>query len=269
MKKTFLTLAIFALFSAQADYVYLNPSKSALSKADWVSFDMSTTESLFESESPIPVKFVKVLSPKGEQVELNKPTTSKTRATFDVKIKEKGTYVARGEGYLIFGKIKKDGKPACFEGTVEMYNQLSDENKKPENFYEYNGQMETFVSYGEPTDQNLAPSSKGLDVKFGKHPNDFYTGEPVELTFMMDGQPKADLGLVVLLGSLDMKSLPEHTKDLKQKQTLQTDKDGKVTVTFPVAGKYVIMSYVQDTNARVKGMERSVIYSVTVDVQPQ
>ena len=94
----------------------------------------------------------------------------------------------------------------------------------------------------------------------GTHPNDLVVGEEATFTLMKDGQPAADMAVIVARGGLRYRDNPEET-------TVRTGADGRFSITWSEAGMYWI-----NTSERAAAVgdapAQSMQYTAVLEVLP-
>lgn len=121
--------------------------------------------------------------------------------------------------------------------------------------------LETFITAGKPTDTVLALSNKGLEMKASVHPNDLFTGEPVDLQFFMDGEAVSGVEVVIIPDGM-------RYRDAQNAIELTSDKNGKIRVDWPQAGRYWLEAEYRDDKAQAPATSRSGKYVATLEVLP-
>src|SRR5690606_15813567 len=113
------------------------------------------------------------------------------------------------------------------------------------------------------TDTALKPANVGLELIPVTHPNDLYAGETSRFRFLLDGQPAANLAVVVQPGGT-------RYRNEQQEQQLKTDANGELSVAWPAAGMYWLEATLQDQKTSVKqAKQRRLSYVATFEVLPQ
>ena len=101
---------------------------------------------------------------------------------------------------------------------------------------------------------------QGLELKPVTHPNDLFAGEAAEFVFLLDGKPAADVEISVIPGG-------NRYRDELGEMKAKTDKDGKVSITWPEAGMYWMEAELTTDNGVSKpATERRASYSATLEV---
>jgi len=126
---------------------------------------------------------------------------------------------------------------------------------------ETDSRMENYVTVGKPT--ALKTNGKGLELVAATHPNDLVTGEPVELTFLVDGKPTEGVEVAIIRSQ-------SRYRNSTDEKTYKTDKHGKLKVTLSEAGMYWLDADFKDNKVSNKiAKERTLAYVITLEVLPQ
>lgn len=288
MKKHAFVLALaFAIpFSAAAHKQWLVPSQATVNGEDvWVTFDGAISNQLFfPDHNPMRLDNVAAIAPDGSKVELQNASTGKYRSTFDLNLKQQGTYrVANvyggvsaswdtAESLAAKEKAKAEGKPLTGPGAPRPGGFLR--NAKPEELAtkipkdaqnvqvnEMIGRVETFVTNGSTSE--IEPVGKGLELVPVTHPNDLFAGEAAQFKLHIDGKPAAGLEVEAIRGDTRFRNAQEEIK-------VTSGADGGFSITFPQAGLYWLEVGTEDANTSVpQAKKRRLSYVVTLEVLPQ
>lgn len=240
-------IAVAAPLSVQAHRMWMIPSATILSGTDnWVTIDAAVSNDLFYADHR-PLQFeAKATAPDGSDVPVENRTVGAVRTTFDVHLKQQGTYRVAIVSDILFGTYQLNGETRSLprsvtEATLQSVlpagatNVLTAENST---------RNEIFVTQGEPTANLFKPTGKGIELVPVTHPNDLVAGEGATFQFLLDGKPGANLPVTVVPGG------KRYREELGE-QRLTTDAQGKVTITWPYAGMY----WVNVTTPRAGGGE--------------
>ncbi|GLP95594.1 DUF4198 domain-containing protein [Paraferrimonas sedimenticola] len=215
--------------------IYTLPSDFTISdaKGDWVSFDVSATNVVFSALKPASAEKVRIFHPDGTSASPDAIIKGKRRSTFDYFFDQAGTYkVVNTFGPSHF-TVYQDGdqrqrlfankaeRDALLPNGAEKVNTLRSERKS-----------ETYVTVAAPNDKTLALSGKGFEMKPHTHPADIIEGEQVTFQYFYNGKPAADIEVVVTPDGV------RYRNDAKM-LNLKTDKDGKVSFTPEMPGRYL------------------------------
>ncbi|TBU98945.1 DUF4198 domain-containing protein [Stutzerimonas kirkiae] len=282
-KWTALALVTCLPFSAQAHRAWLLPSATVLSgEAPWITVDAAVSNDLFYFEHfplrlqgigdlgqeqpgarPRPAAQLQLFAPDGSPAKAENGSIGRYRSTFDVELKQKGTYKIAVANSGLFASWKENGQNQRWMGSAEAFAKAvpakADDLKVSQN----DTRMEVFVTSGNPTETVLKTTGKGLELAPITHPNDLFAGETAEFAFLLDGKPAADVEISVVPGG-------NRYRDDLGEINLKTDAQGKVAITWPTAGMYWLEAELKTTEGVSKpASERRASYSVTLEVLPQ
>jgi uncharacterized GH25 family protein len=265
--KISLLIALSALLVpavSQAARPWLLPSQTVLARSGgWVAVDAAMADDLFSvNQGAMPVDTLLVSGPDGQPVAPQNVTKSRSRSTFDLELRQAGTYRIAVAEDAVTARWEEDGKPKRWRGTpAEMATGIPANAAKLE-VEQTQRRVETFVTVGSPTDVKPA-AGPGIEFKPVQHPNDLYARETAKLRFLVDGKPAADLEVEIIAGGTRYRDAPGE-------MTFKTNKDGEIAVTWPVAGLYWLEASLQDEKATVPGVKkRRASYSATFEVLTQ
>lgn len=221
--------------SAQAHRQWMLPSSTVLSGDEsWVTVDAAVSNDLFYFEhQPMRTDNVKASAPDGSEVAIENAATGRYRSTFDVHLTKQGTYRIASVSQGVIGTYTLNGKQERVpRGTTkENLAKAIPAGATDVRTTETSNRNEVFVTLGAPTDGLFKPTGVGLELAPITHPNDLVAGEAASFRFLLDGKPATDLKVTVIPGGI------RYRDDLGQ-MDLTTDKDGKITITWPEPGLY-------------------------------
>ncbi len=256
-----LSLACAAV-GAQAHNLWLKPSSTVLSKADWVTVDAAVSNDIFFfNHRPLAVDKLTITAPDGSTVQPQNVAKGELRSVFDLKPEKAGTYQLSIVNQGAMGSYKDAaGQMKRLRGTVEDIVKQIPADAKDVMVAESASRIETFVTMGKPSALRL--SGKGLELAPVTHPNDLVVGEEATFAFHVDGKPAANVEVVLV---------PEgkRYRDAVNEIKLVTDAKGQFKVKFPVAGMYWLDADVKDNKTSVpQAKERRLAYVATLEVMP-
>jgi uncharacterized GH25 family protein len=227
--------ALLVPATAQAHRQWMLPSATVLSGDDsWVTVDAAVSNDLFYFEHfPMRTDAIKVTAPDGSETAIENASTGKYRSTFDVHLTQPGTYriasVTNGlmGSYMLNGKEERLPRGTTKESLAKAIPAGATDVKTTET----SSRNEIFVTLGEPSTTIFKPTGVGIELVPITHPNDLFSGEAANFQFLLDGKPASDLKVTVVPGGI-------RYRDTLKQMDLMTDKDGKVTVTWPEPGMY-------------------------------
>lgn len=271
IKKTLLVaLSVGLSLGAHAHRAWILPASTVLSGDDpWVTFDAAVSNDIFHTDhAPLRLQYIQALGPDGKAVELVNGAQGKYRSTFDLNLKQAGTYkIFTASNGLNARWETDDGERRYWpqRGQVPTEEGFAKEvPRKAKNLEisQSSRRMETFVTAGSPTDVALQPTNVGLELVPITHPNDLFAGEAAEFQFLIDGKPAAGTKITVIPGGMRYRNSQEEI-------TAETDKSGKVKITWPAAGLYWLSASYRDDNAKKPAKTRSGSYVATFEVLPE
>jgi hypothetical protein len=200
------------------------------------------------NQGALPVDGLVVSGPDGQPVTPQNVTKSRSRSTFDLELRQAGTYRVAVAEDAVTARWEEDGKPKRWRGTAAEMAVGIPANAVKLEVEQTQRRVETFVSVGTPTE--VKPSA-GSGIAFApiQHPNDLYARETARFRFLLDGKPAKDLGVEVIAGGTRYRDAPGE-------MTFKTDKNGEVAITWPAAGMYWLEVSVQDEGATAPGVKK-------------
>ncbi|MGD9920044.1 MAG: DUF4198 domain-containing protein [Pseudorhodoplanes sp.] len=268
--------------SAQAHRSWMLPSATILSGGEvWVTVDAAVSNDLFYFEH-FPLRIANIgappeklgarggrpgvlliSAPDGAKVEPQNGNIGRYRSTFDVPLKQKGTYKLAVVNDGVFASFKEGGKVKRWRGNAEDFaKEVPPEAEELRASY-LQSRMEVFVTAGKPSTDTLKTSGKGLELSPITHPNDLVAGSDASFRMLLDGKPAANLKVTVIPGG-------NRYRDKLGEMNLTTDADGKFSVTWPGPGMYWMEAVVRDEKSPVKEVkQRRAGYIATLEVLPQ
>lgn len=263
-KFALLSLAIGMSASvAHAHGVWITSSSSVLSAPQFVTFDAASSSVPFIIDHrSLVIDALSIIAPDGSKVLPVNMMKGELRTVFDAKLEQTGTYRLELERSGFRANWKDaDNKPKRFMGTAEALNKEVPANAKELKVTESISRMENFITVGKPS--TLKTKGVGLELVAGTHPNDLVVGEPVELTFLVDGKPTEGVEVEMI------RNQSRYRNKLDEKK-YKTDKDGKIKVTLQEAGLYWLDADFKDNKVSNKlATERGLAYVLTLEVLPQ
>jgi uncharacterized GH25 family protein len=236
--KLLLAAALAALLlpaNAQAHRQWMLPSATVLSGDDsWVTVDAAVSNDLFYFEhNPMRTDNIKVTAPDGSEAAIENPATGKYRSVFDVHLTQNGTYRIASVTNGVMGSYMLNGKQERLpRGTTkENLAKAIPAGATDVQTAEMSNRNEIFVTLGQPTTTIFKPIGVGIELVPITHPNDLVVGEAASFQFLLDGKPANDVKVTVIPGGV-------RYRDKLDQIDLVTDKDGKLTVTWPGPGMY-------------------------------
>jgi uncharacterized GH25 family protein len=234
-----------------------------LSKPEWITVDAAVSNDLFFfNHNPLRLDNLTVVAPDGSLVTPENVSTGKLRSTFDLNLKQAGTYRLQvvNSGLFASYKDKATGQTRRWRGSPENLAKEIPADAIDLKVTQSGGRVETFVTVGKPTPVKL--TGKGLEMSPVTQLADLAVSDKAVLAFLADGQPVADLEVAIVFGGTRYRDKVEPMK-------LKTDAKGQVTVSWPAAGFYWIDADISDKKTSVpQATERRLSYVGTVEVLP-
>lgn len=268
MKKTLaLALAIAAALpmAASAHKAWLRPSQTVLAgNAPWITVDAAVSNDLFYfNHVPLRTDNLVITAPDGSTVAPQNTATGKYRSVFDVELQQQGTYRIAVVNAGLSASWEEDGKPRRWRGTAEAFASEVPREAPGLRVTQSVNRIETFVTNGSPTVDNLAPTGQGLELVPVTHPNDLFAGEEARFRMLADGAPAAGVEFEITRGGTRYRNAQEEI-------TVTTDANGEFAVTWPEAGMYWLEATLQDERPTVpEAGARRLGYVATLEVLPQ
>ncbi|MGO1693438.1 MAG: DUF4198 domain-containing protein [Marinobacter sp.] len=247
---------------AHAHRAWMLPSATVLSgDTAWVTVDGAVSNSLFYFEHhPLGLEQLEITDPQGEPVEAENKASGKYRSVFDAELISDGTYTFEIRNSGLFGVFKLNDKNVRWRGTVDEMDEIPTEAEDLRVF-EVDRLMQVFVTKGAPTTETFKTEGVGLEMVPVTHPNDLFAGETSEFRFLVDGQPAADLDVVLIRGGI-------RYRDQVDEIQLQTDAEGRVFVEWKEPGMYWLEAELEQSGKLLDNAKRRMSYSATLEVLP-
>jgi uncharacterized GH25 family protein len=272
MKTIIRTAAVAALVglvplsAAHAHKSWLLPSSTVLSgKEDLaVTVDAAASNDLFYFDHrAIPLNGLVITAPGGSAVTPENTSTGKYRSTFDVPLKDKGTYRISLVSDSLSARYKENGEQKRWRGKPENLAKEIPASATDVVVTQAQRRLETFVSVGDPDEAALKPTGAGLELVPVTHPNDLVANEEAEFKFVIDGKPAAGVKVEIVRGGIRYRNQLGDT-------TVTTDDNGAFKFKWPEAGMYWLEASVTDDKTSIKdAKERRASYAGTFEVMPE
>ncbi|WOI52340.1 DUF4198 domain-containing protein [Parvularcula sp. LCG005] len=235
LKKTALlgTAVLASLGVAQAHRAWFLPSTFVLSGDEqWITVDAAVSNDLFyPNHRPMRSDGIIVTAPDGSTVDIVNAVQGEIRTAFDVKLDQQGTYRIADGGIGYFAAWEEDGERQRKRGSFDEIIGGGYAEKPGAEITQSYRRIETMVTLGAPSTDNLSMTGKGLELDPVSHPNDIVTGEPATFGFFRDGEPAAGIEVTIVRGD-------DRYRDKVDEQKLTTDESGQVSFTMDAPGTY-------------------------------
>ena len=261
MPKLLLLAAALLPVAAHAHKGWLAPSKTVLSVDQWITVDAGTsTEPFVRDHNAMRLDNLVIVAPDGSTVAPENPSTGKLRSTFDLQLKQAGTYRIAMINSGLSASWDEDGKPKRWRGTAEKFATEVPLKAKDLKVSESQGRLETFATAGAPNDGALKPTGRGLELVPVSGIADLFVGEDASFRFLLDGQPAAHLDIEVIRDGTRYRNAIGETH-------LKTDADGLVKLNWAAPGLHWISASVSDAKSSVpQASARRASYTAIVEV---
>lgn len=219
--------------AAHAHRAWLLPSSTVLSGQNpWVAVDAAISNDLFVFEyMPGNLAQLVVVAPDGSRAKAENAAQGRYRSSFDLQLTQRGTYRVALVSEGLMASFKVGTETRRLRGSkAELAAQIP-AGAQQLSVVQVSNRVETFVTAGNPSTANLKPSGRGIELVPVTHPNDLVAGETATFRFVDGGQPAAGYTATLILGG------KRYRSELGE-QTLKTDADGQLQLSFPAAGMY-------------------------------
>jgi uncharacterized GH25 family protein len=261
-----LALAMLALAPAvsEAARAWLLPSQTIVARSGgWVAVDAAQADDLFSvNQGAMQIDSLSVTGPDGQTVTPQNACKGRTRSSFDLELRNPGTYRIAVADSAVMARWEEDGKPRRWRGTpAEMAANIPANAAKLE-VEQMQRRVETFVTVGSPTALKDT-KGEGLELVPLQHPNDLYARETTKFRLLLDGKPAKDFDVEIIAGGTRYRDAPGEL-------VLKTDASGEFAVTWPSPGLYWLDAGTADERATVPNVKkRRASYNATFEVLPQ
>lgn len=241
---------------------WMLPSSTVLSKADtWITVDAAISNELFFFDHvAMRLANLVITGPDGARIEPRNTATGKYRSTFDVHLKQPGTYRIANVSSVVMATWTEGGQARNWRGDAAAAASAVPASAQDLKLSRVNNRIELFVTAGKPDTTALAPSGQGLELAPVTHPNDLVTGEAATFQLLHNGKPAAGLEVTVIPGGI-------RYRDQLNEKKLKTGSDGKFSVTFPEPGMYWLNATAGGPGANPASDRAN--YVATLEVLPQ
>ena len=227
-----------ATATANAHPRWVLPSHFTVSKegGDWLTFDVTASHGTFVFDKPAGSESAQVVMPDGRKERPNFVIRGKRRSIFDFYFEEEGTHKVQINNVPSYYTQYKAGR----RDTVKWApaNKAERDTLLPEKSRDVITQLsftraESYITVGKPTDKALEMDGKYLELLPITHPSDIVEGEEVSFQFYFNGEPQQGVTAEITR---------EGTLYRNQQEQIDviSDKEGKVTFTPDVAGRYLM-----------------------------
>lgn len=261
---TALALPLLLPGTAGAHRAWMLPSATVLSGEDpWVTVDAAVSNDLFVFEHfPLQLDTLVVLAPDGGKAEIANASRGRYRSTFDLQLKQAGTYrMTIGGGSSLTASWMQDGQRKRWRGSTAEFATAVPAGAAELRVVQGQRRVETFVTRGAPSTGSFRPAGEGLELVPVTHPNDLVAGEAATFRLLLDGAPASGIEVAVIPGG-------KRYRDQAEEVTVKTDAAGNFSVTWPKPGMYWIEAEIRDNKASIPNATRNAGYAATLEVLP-
>lgn len=270
LKRTFVGAIVAATvmtapLAVQAHRQWLLPSATVLSGNDpWVTVDAAVSNDLFYFEHfPMQLGNLVVTAPDGTVIDAANKSTGRYRSTFDVQLKQAGTYNIAIVNKGVFASWKVNGETKRWRGNAASFATEVPKDAQDLNVTEGQSRVETYVTSGKPSSGAIKASGSGLELDPVTHPNDLVTNHKVDFRLLLDGKPAKDLKVEIVRGGI-------RYRDKLGEVEVATDADGKFSFTFAEPGMYWLEAAVSDDKTSLpQAKRRRASWIATLEVLPE
>ncbi|MDX2234161.1 MAG: DUF4198 domain-containing protein [Hyphomonadaceae bacterium] len=269
MKRSLLAFAValgavaLSPAAATAHRAWLLPSDTVLSGADpWVGVDAAISNTLFHADhNAMRLDAVMITAPDGARVLPENVGQARYRATFDVHLRQPGTYKIANVMQGASARFRIDGEERMWRGAAKDLAAAVPAGATDVRRTESLNRVETFVTRGAPTRTVFALTNAGLELAPITHPNDLAAGETARFRLLLDGRPAGGLKVTVAPGGARYRDDPAETE-------IAADAEGVIAITWPAAGMYWLNAAQRDLPGAAPGAVRNVQYTAVLQVLP-
>lgn len=261
-----LVVAAALPLAAQAHKGWLMPSKSVVSVGQWITVDAgASTNPFVKDHNAMRLDALVITAPDGSVVAPENAGTGKLRSTFDVQLKQAGTYKIAVVNNGVSARWEENGQrkswpprgqPFTAEGFAKEVPAKADKLTVTQS----QTQLVTFATAGKPNDTALKTTGQGLELAPVSGFTDLFAGEEAKFKFLLDGKPAADLKVEVIADGVRYRNAPNE-------MALSTDRDGVVRISWPAPGLYWLSASVEDEAASMPpARKRRTAYTAVFEV---
>ena len=233
-----MAMGLAAATTAQAHPRWVLPSHFTVSKegGDWLSFDVTASHGTFVFDKPAGSEQAFVIMPDGSSERPNFVVRGKRRSMFDFYFEEEGTHKVainnQPSYYTQYKAGRRDTVKWAKASKADRASVIPEKARDVVTQLSYT-RAESYVTVGMPTEKALEIEGKLLEMKPLTHPSDIIEGEEVIFQFFFNGEPQQGVTAEITReGTL--------YRNHQEQIDVVSDKDGKITFTPEVAGRYLM-----------------------------
>lgn len=233
-----MAMGLAAATTAQAHPRWVLPSHFTVSKegGDWLTFDVTASHGTFVFDKPAGSEQAFVIMPDGRSERPNFVVRGKRRSMFDFFFVEEGTHKVainnQPSYYTQYKAGRRDTVKWAKASKADRASVIPEKARDVVTQLSYT-RAESYVTVGMPTEKALEIEGKLLEMKPITHPSDIIEGEEVTFQFFFNGEPQQGVTAEITReGTL--------YRNHQEQIDVVSDKDGKITFTPDVAGRYLM-----------------------------
>lgn len=233
-----MAMGLAAATTAQAHPRWVLPSHFTVSKegGDWLTFDVTASHGTFVFDKPAGSEQAFVIMPDGRSERPNFVVRGKRRSMFDFFFAEEGTHKVainnQPSYYTQYKAGRRDTVKWAKASKADRASVIPEKARDVVTQLSYT-RAESYVTVGMPTEKALEIEGKLLEMKPITHPSDIIEGEEVIFQFFFNGEPQQGVTAEITReGTL--------YRNHQEQIDVVSDKDGKITFTPDVAGRYLM-----------------------------
>ncbi|MFN1513744.1 DUF4198 domain-containing protein [Vibrio owensii] len=233
-----MAMGLAAATTAQAHPRWVLPSHFTVSKegGDWLTFDVTASHGTFVFDKPAGSEQAFVIMPDGRSERPNFVVRGKRRSMFDFFFVEEGTHKVainnQPSYYTQYKAGRRDTVKWARASKADRASVIPEKARDVVTQLSYT-RAESYVTVGMPTEKALEIEGKLLEMKPITHPSDIIEGEEVTFQFFFNGEPQQGVTAEITHeGTL--------YRNHQEQIDVVSDKDGKITFTPDVAGRYLM-----------------------------
>ncbi|WP_104034124.1 DUF4198 domain-containing protein [Vibrio jasicida] len=233
-----MAMGLAAATTAQAHPRWVLPSHFTVSKegGDWLTFDVTASHGTFVFDKPAGSEQAFVIMPDGRSERPNFVVRGKRRSMFDFFFEEEGTHKVainnQPSYYTQYKAGRRDTVKWAKASKADRASVIPEKARDVVTQLSYT-RAESYVTVGMPTEKALEIEGKLLEMKPITHPSDIIEGEEVTFQFFFNGEPQQGVTAEITReGTL--------YRNHQEQIDVVSDKDGKITFTPDVAGRYLM-----------------------------
>jgi uncharacterized GH25 family protein len=219
--------------AALAHHTWLVPSASMVEgKEPWVALDAAVSENLFEFDTTaLQVDALTIVAPDGSTAAADQRVAGRKRTSFEVQLKQAGTYRFSAVNDSHFASYKVGGETKRWRGKLDALTRELPPDAQEVQVTQLQNRVDTYVTNDKAAAKPFAPLGGGLELIPISAPTDLSVGDTSSFVLLLDGKPLAHADVTVLRGG-------NRYRYKMGEIALKTNAQGVVQVKWPEAGRY-------------------------------